>query len=50
MSTPRRPAALKGSLAHRGVVLIWRGVRAHPWVYAAAIGSSALFGAATVAV
>ncbi|WP_291754573.1 ABC transporter ATP-binding protein [Cellulomonas sp. 73-92] len=50
MSTPRRPAALRGSLAHRGVVLIWRGVRTHPWVYAAAIGSSALFGAATVAV
>ncbi|HEY0117792.1 MAG TPA: ABC transporter ATP-binding protein [Cellulomonas sp.] len=29
---------------------MWHGMRAHPWVYVAAIGSSAVFGAATVAV
>ena len=50
VSSPRRPAALTGSLARRGSALIWHGIRAHPWVYVAAIGSSALFGAATVAV
>ena len=50
MSSPRRPAALTGSLARRGPALIWHGVRSHPWVYVAAIGSSALFGAATVGV
>lgn len=50
MPTPRRPAALTGSVARRGLALIGRGIAAHPWVYAAAIGSSAVFGAATVGV
>ncbi len=46
----QRPAALAGSVTRRGGALVWRGMRAHPWVYVAAVGSSAGFGAATVAV
>ncbi|GAA3823547.1 ABC transporter ATP-binding protein [Cellulomonas soli] len=43
-------AALTGSIARRASQLLWRGMRAHPWTYAAAVGASALFGATTVAV
>jgi ABC-type multidrug transport system fused ATPase/permease subunit len=50
VSPQQRPAALTGSLARRGAALIWRGMRAHPWVYVAAVGSSAVFGVATVGV
>lgn len=39
---------LTGSTARRAVTLIWRGMRAHPWTYAAAVGTAALFGATTV--
>jgi len=46
---PRTPAALTGSVARRGLLLVWRGMRAHPGVYALAIGTSALWGATTVA-
>ena len=45
----RAPAALSGSVARRGALLVWRGMRAHPGVYALAIGTSALWGATTVA-
>ena len=45
-----RPMRLVGSAPRRATTLIWRGVRAHPWIYALAIGTSAVFGAATVAV
>ncbi|MDM7831029.1 ABC transporter ATP-binding protein [Cellulomonas edaphi] len=34
----------------RGVRLVGRALRSHPWVYTAAIGVSAVFGVATVAV
>lgn len=43
-------AALRGSTARRSVGLIWRGMRAHPRTYVAAVGTSALFGGLTVAV
>ncbi len=49
-SDARRPAALEGSVARRGFALLGRGIASHPWVYAAAIGSSAVFGIATVGV
>lgn len=39
---------LTGSTARRAVTLIGRGMRAHPWTYAAAVGTAALFGATTV--
>ncbi|MGN8246245.1 ABC transporter ATP-binding protein [Cellulomonas soli] len=44
------PAALTGSIPRRATQLLWRGMRAHPWTYAAAVGASAVFGATTVAV
>lgn len=43
-------AALTGSIPRRATQLLWRGMRAHPWVYVAAVGASALFGVTTVAV
>ena len=46
----RRPATLQGSPAARGARLVGRALRAHPWVYTAAISISAVFGVATVAV
>lgn len=49
MPTPR-PAALTGSRTRRGAQLMWRGMRAHPGVYLAAVGTSAVFGAMTVGV
>lgn len=49
---PAPPArtALRGSTARRSVGLIWRGMRAHPRTYVAAVGTSALFGGLTVLV
>jgi ATP-binding cassette, subfamily B, bacterial len=44
------PAALRGSTASRGFRLVGRALRSHPWVYTVAIGVSAVYGAATVAV
>jgi len=41
---------LSGSTLRRATTLIWRGMRAHPWTYVLAVGSSALFGIATVGV
>ena len=41
---------LTGSAPRRATTLIWRGMRAHPWTYVGAVGASAVFGAATVAV
>lgn len=41
---------LTGSRLRRSSALIWRGIRSEPWTYVLAIGTSALFGAATVAV
>lgn len=49
MPTPR-PMALTGSVPHRAVQLLGRGLRAHPRTYFLAIGTSALFGALTVGV
>ncbi|WP_448629536.1 ABC transporter transmembrane domain-containing protein [Cellulomonas soli] len=43
-------AALTGSIPRRATRLLWRGMRAHPWIYTAAVGASALFGTATVLV
>ncbi|WP_372592704.1 ABC transporter ATP-binding protein [Actinotalea sp.] len=45
-----RRAALEGGPASRGAQLIGRGISSHPWTYVAAIGTSAAFGALTVAV
>lgn len=45
-----RPAALTGGVVRRSWLVIWRGMRAHPWTYALAVGLSGVFGAATVAV
>lgn len=45
-----RPMALTGSRARRSVVLMWRGMRAHPGTYLLAVVASALFGAMTVGV
>lgn len=50
MRTEQRPAALTGTFGRQAAALIWRGMRAHPGVYVLAVGSSALFGAATVGV
>ncbi|MCR6689895.1 ABC transporter ATP-binding protein [Cellulomonas sp.] len=44
------PMGLVGSTPRRAVTLIWRGMRAHPWTYTLAVTTSAVFGAATVAV
>lgn len=46
----RRPHALTGSRVRRSLLLMGRGIRDEPGTYALAIGSSALFGALTVAV
>ena len=46
----RGPMTLTGSATRRAVTLIWRGMRAHPGTYLLAVGTSAVFGAATVAV
>ena len=49
--TPAAPrSALQGSAARRSAALVWRGMRAHPRTYLAAVGTSALFGALTVTV
>lgn len=48
--TVRRPHALTGSRVRRSLALMGRGIRDEPRTYALAIGSSALFGALTVAV
>lgn len=47
---PRQGAALTGGVARRSAQLMWRGIAAHPRTYVLAIGLSAVFGAATVAV
>jgi ABC-type multidrug transport system fused ATPase/permease subunit len=44
------PMALTGSRVRRSLVLMWRGMRAHPGLYVLAVGASGLFGALTVAV
>lgn len=44
------PVALQGSVARRSAGLLWRGIRSQPGIYVLAIGTSALFGALTVAV
>ncbi|HEV6952116.1 MAG TPA: ABC transporter ATP-binding protein [Promicromonospora sp.] len=41
---------LTGSRVRRSIALMWRGMRAHPGLYVLAVGSSAAFGALTVAV
>ncbi|MBL0886355.1 ABC transporter ATP-binding protein [Myceligenerans indicum] len=41
---------LTGSRTRRSLVLMWRGMRAHPGTYALAVTASALFGAMTVGV
>lgn len=46
----RRPHALTGSRVRRSLALMGRGIRDEPRTYVLAIGSSALFGALTVAV
>ena len=45
-----RAAELSGGPVRRGLQLLWRGISAHPWTYVGAIGTSAAFGALTVAV
>ncbi len=45
-----RAAALSGGPLRRGLRLLWRGIAAHPRTYIGAIGTSAAFGALTVAV
>jgi len=45
-----RPAALTGGVVRRSAQVVWRGMAAHPRTYVAAVGLSAVFGAATVAV
>lgn len=47
--TPRR-VALTGGVARRSWLLMWRGIAAHPRVYALAILTAAVFGTLTVAV
>ena len=47
---PAAGAALRGSTARRSAALVWRGMRAHPRTYVAAVVTSALFGGLTVAV
>jgi len=49
-SSERRAMRLSGPTPRRATTLIWRGMRAHPWTYVLAVGSSALFGIATVGV
>ncbi|WP_147572847.1 ABC transporter ATP-binding protein [Cellulomonas massiliensis] len=44
------PVALQGSVARRSLGLLWRGIRSQRGIYVLAIGTSALFGALTVAV
>ncbi len=46
----RRRHALTGSRLRRSIVLMGRGMRDEPRLYVLAVGSSAVFGAATVAV
>lgn len=46
---PPTAHALHGPPSRRAVTLVLRGIRAHPVVYALAIGVSGLFGASTVA-
>lgn len=41
---------LTGSRLRRSATLVWRGMRSEPRLYLLAVGASALFGAATVAV
>ncbi|MCA5893541.1 ABC transporter ATP-binding protein/permease [Isoptericola sp. NEAU-Y5] len=50
MTDERTTAALQGSRWRRSVALMWRGLRAEPRLYVLAVGSSAVFGALTVAV
>ncbi len=47
---PSRSTALTGSAVRRAVTLMARGMRAHPGTYTLAVGTSAVFGAATVGV
>ncbi|GIG24312.1 ABC transporter ATP-binding protein [Cellulomonas denverensis] len=49
-STPRRPATLTGSVTRRSALLLGRGIASQPGTYVLAIGTSAAFGAFTVAV
>ncbi len=49
MSTDRRHM-LPGGRVRRGMLLIWRGMAAHPRTYVIAVLTSGLFGALTVAV
>ncbi|MFC8796448.1 ABC transporter ATP-binding protein [Promicromonospora sp. NPDC057138] len=41
---------LTGSRVRRSLAVMWRGMRAHPGMYALAVGASGLFGALTVGV
>ncbi|MFI2752312.1 ABC transporter ATP-binding protein [Cellulomonas sp. P22] len=47
---PPTQVALSGSLPRRSAALLWRGIASQPRTYALAIGTSAVFGASTVAV
>lgn len=49
-SAPSTPAALQGSATRRSAALVWRGMRSQPRTYVLAVLTSAVFGAATVAV
>ena len=44
------PAALTGGIARRSLLLMWRGIASQPRTYVLAIGTSAVFGASTVAI
>ncbi len=50
MRSADRTTELVGGPLRRGFRLIGRGIAAHPWTYVGAIGTSAAFGALTVAV
>ncbi|WP_278237294.1 ABC transporter ATP-binding protein [Isoptericola sp. AK164] len=50
MPETARPATLTGSRLRRSAALLWRGLRAEPRLFGAAVAASAVFGAATVAV
>ncbi len=45
-----RGVALTGGVVRRSWQVVWRGMRSHPRTYVLAVGLSAIFGAATVAV
>lgn len=49
-SAARRSHGLTGTTTRRAAAVVWRGMRAHPWLYVVAVGISAVFGVATVLV